>query len=270
MALKVEARPLSAFKPDPHQPRHQYDQSELERLAESMKTLGQLQPVGAKPDGTLLWGHRRYFAAKIAQLKELHAIITDKLLSESEVRIIQFTENMHRADLSGSEKWQGAAELLRLNAGWQMKDLAEHLHLDPSSVTRLMSPSKCIPAAQEALRAGQIGISDCYALSKRPEADQAEMLALKLGGASAQALERTGRQRRAVGPPAVKLSRVKCLLSGGVCLVVTGDGITLDKLLDALAEAQREAKRARDQALDVKTFQAVLKDRAKKEEVSHE
>ena len=56
-------KPLAFFKPDPSQPRKHFTQSDLSSLGASMKALGQLQPVGAKPDGTLLWGERRYRAA---------------------------------------------------------------------------------------------------------------------------------------------------------------------------------------------------------------
>ena len=64
-----------------------------------------------------------------------------------------------------------------MNPSWQLKDLAEALHLDPSTVTRLLSPSKCIPAVQDALKQGKIGISDCYPISKLPESEQAGLLA---------------------------------------------------------------------------------------------
>ncbi len=51
---------LSWFKPDPNQPRKSFDdEAELRALGESMKSIGQLQPVVAKPDGTLLCGGRR-------------------------------------------------------------------------------------------------------------------------------------------------------------------------------------------------------------------
>src|SRR5205085_5498369 len=142
--------------------------------------LGQLQPGGAKPDGTLLWGERRFRAAPLAGLTELSAIITDRPLSDSDIRLIQLTENMLRADLTGYEKWLACTELMAMNPEWQMKDLAGHLHLDPSMVTRLLSTSKCIEAAQNALREGKIGISDCYAISKLPPAEQASLLAKKL------------------------------------------------------------------------------------------
>jgi ParB family transcriptional regulator, chromosome partitioning protein len=145
-----------------------------------------------------------------------------------------------------------------------MKDLAEFLHIDPSMVTRWMSPSKCIPAVQEALKEGKIGISDCYPISKLPESEQAPLLALKLSGASRDAIEQAGRRKRTNGTPAVKLARIKAVLPSGVVIVASGEGLTLDDLIESLGEAQREAKKAREQGLDAKTFSAVLRDKSRK------
>ena len=148
----LTTKPLAFFKTDPKQPRKQYTESDLRSLGASMKTLGQLQPVGARPDGTLLWGERRYRAAQMVGLPELSVIMTDRKLSDSEIRLIQLTENMHRADLTGYEKWLACSELMSMNPTWQMKDLAQHLSIDPSMATRILSPSRCSPAWQQALK----------------------------------------------------------------------------------------------------------------------
>lgn len=260
---QLTTKPLAFFKPDAKQPRQHYTEADDRQLGESMKAHGQLQPVGSKPDGTLLWGHRRLRAALLAGLKDLQVIITDRQLTDTEIRLIQLSENMHRSDLTAHEKWLACAELMCMNPKWQLKDLAEHLHLDPSMLTRLLSPSKCIEPAQAALRDGKIGISDCYAISKVPEGEQAALLAMKLSGASRDAIEQAGRTSRTRNVPAVKLSRVKCALSSGVVIVASGEALSLDDLIEALGEAQKEARKAREQGLDAKTFQAVLRDRAK-------
>ena len=175
----LTTKPLAFFKTDPKQPRKQYTESDLRSLGASMKTIGQLQPVGARPDGTLLWG-RRYRAAQMVGLPELSVIMTDRKLSDSEIRLIQLTENMHRADLTGYEKWLACSELMSMNPTWQMKDLAQHLSINPSMATRILSPSRCSPAWQQALKEGKVGISDCYAASKLPEVEQAELAAISL------------------------------------------------------------------------------------------
>src|SRR5208282_2832454 len=98
-------KPLSWFKPDPNQPRKSFNEAELRTLGESMKAIGQIQPVGAKLDGTQLWGERRRRAAELVGITELWVVIAEKPLSDFEVKVIQVVENVHRADLSGYEKW---------------------------------------------------------------------------------------------------------------------------------------------------------------------
>jgi ParB family chromosome partitioning protein len=252
-------KPLAFFKADPNQPRRQFTESELRSLGASMKALGQLQPVGARPDGTLLWGERRLRAAQLVGLKELSVIITDRPLSDSEIRLIQLTENMHRADLTGYEKWLACAELMAMNPQWQMKDLAQHLQLDPSMATRLLSPSKCVSAWQEALKSGRVGISDCYAASKLDEQEQAELLALKLSGASRDAIEQAGRKKRSGNAPAVRVARIKCPVASGAVVQISGEGLSLDDAIVAAQEWIKEARKASEQGLDAKTFERVCK-----------
>jgi len=255
-------KPLSWFHQDPNQPRKSFNEAELRALGESMKSVVQLQPVVAKPDGTLLCGERRYRAAKLVGMTELSVIIAEKPLSDSEIRIIQLTENIHRADLSGYEKWLVCAELMGMNTDWQLKDLAQNLHLDPSMVTRLLSPSKCIGDVQDALKENKLGISDCYAISRLPEHDQAGLLALKLSGATRDQIEHKCRKKRN-GTPAVRVSRIKCPLPSGSVIQVSGESISLDDMIEAIVELLKEAKKASEQGLDVRTFQAVMRDKAR-------
>jgi len=259
---QLTLKPLSFFKINP-QVRKRFDEADLRHLGESLRSK-QLQPVLAQPDGTLIAGERRYRAAKLVGLATLEVKIADEQLSESQVKVWQLTENMLRSDLSGFEKWTGCYELMCTNPTWTMKDLADALHLDPSMVTRLLSPSKCIPAWQEALGAGTVGISDCYAASKLPETEQAGLLALKLSGASRDTIEQASRKSRNGSAPAVKVSRLRCALPSGVAVQFTGEGISLEDAIEAMGELTKELKRAIEQGLDSKTVVRVLADKAKK------
>jgi ParB family transcriptional regulator, chromosome partitioning protein len=255
-------KPLSWFKPDPNQPRKTFDEPQLRALGESMKARWQIQPVVAKPDGTILCGERRWRAAQLVGMTELSVIIAERPLSDSEVRIAQLTENMVREDLKAIEQVDGLEELARLNPGMNNKELAELLNIDPSSVTRLRSVARCTSAVREALAAGAIGISDCYALSKADEGEQARLLALKLSGLSRDAIESKVRKQRN-GVPAVRVRRIKCPLPSGAMVQVSGTEISLNDMIDVITELLKEAKRASEQGLDCRTFQAVMRDKAK-------
>jgi ParB family transcriptional regulator, chromosome partitioning protein len=249
------------------QVRKSFDEGELRRLGENIKQYGLLQPLLVRKDGVLLAGERRYRAMLLAGIREAQVVITEKVLNDSEVRLMQLTENMQRADLSGYEQWQGCAELMGLNPGWQMKDLAAQLHLDPSMVTRLLSPSRCTEAWQEALAMGQVGISDCYAASKLDPQEQARLLALKLSGASRDAIEQAGRKRRNnPGTQAVRVSRIKCPVPGnGATVEVSGEAMSLEEMIEAITELLREARKANEKGLDARTFERVCRDQAKKQ-----
>src|SRR5580698_4769460 len=133
MPARLECKPLAFFKPDPNQPRKHFDEAALRSLGESLKAR-QNDPVQAKPDGTLIDGERRWRAATLVGLRKLDVIITDAELTDTQINIVRLTSFFHREDLSAHEKWLACQRLLELNPGWLAKDLADHLHIDPSMV----------------------------------------------------------------------------------------------------------------------------------------
>jgi ParB/RepB/Spo0J family partition protein len=256
-------KPVGWFKLKP-QVRKQFDEASLRRLGESLKGK-QLQPVGAQPDGTVIYGERRVRAAMLVGIEALEVKIIDEPLSDSRIKTLQLIENLQREDLSDYDKWIACTDLMAMHADWQQKDLTEHLNLEQSWSTRLLSPSKCIGSVQDALKEGKVSLSDCYALSKVPPEKQRALLALRLSGATRDALERAGRAVRNGGEKqsAVSVRRVTCLLSSGISIVVSGKEITIDNIIEALSEAGKEARKARDQGQDAKTLAAILKNKAK-------
>jgi ParB-like chromosome segregation protein Spo0J len=88
---QLVSKPLDWFQTNP-QVRRAFDEADLLRLGESLK-VKQLQPVLCQPDGTLIAGERRLRAARLVGLARLEALIAEEMLSESEIRIWQLTEN---------------------------------------------------------------------------------------------------------------------------------------------------------------------------------
>lgn len=261
MALQTK-KPVNWFKTT-KQVREYFDDERELRLAESMKADGQLQPVLARADGTLIAGERRLRAAIRAGIPELLVTVFDEPLSETQVKVLQLTENLHRDDLRDSEKWRACEELLRLNPGWGNKDLAAHLKLSESTVTKYLAPSRCNAEVQHALEEGRIGITAVYEISRAGEGEQGELLRMKLSGTSRDGLAKHVRKQKREAEPQVRVKRVSCPLPSGVGIVITGAELSLDDLIESLAEAQKEARKARDQGLDVSTFGKVMRDKAK-------
>ncbi len=243
----------------PEQVRKKFNEQRIRELGESMLLHGQLQPVGARTDGTLRWGFRRWHAAKLVGLDSLDALITDEELSESEIIVLQLTENLHRQSLTAWEMYEACDMLLQLRPDWKITDLANQLNRDPSSLTRTLSPSRTIPAVREALKAGKIGVSDCYAMSKESEDRQAELLEMKLNGASRDEIERARRQPKPKPKlkrktPRPRLSEMRCPLPGGGKLSLCAETLTMDAVLEMLMEMVEAVKNSIQENHDISQF----------------
>ena len=96
---------LSRIRPNPYQPRREFDREALEELAASIKQKGVLQPVLLRPAEKgyeLVAGERRYRAAKLANLKTIPAIVYD-VESEEEMLELSLIENVQREDLNAMD-----------------------------------------------------------------------------------------------------------------------------------------------------------------------
>ncbi len=106
---KIMEIPLADIESHPAQPRFVFDEGELQKLAESMKTHQLLQPIGVRraPKGSckrfqLLWGGRRTRAAELAGLETIQARVLD--VGQLEALELIGTENLCRADWNPLEK----------------------------------------------------------------------------------------------------------------------------------------------------------------------
>ena len=72
---------VSAIFPNPTQPRTEFDEEALEELADSIRTLGVIQPITVKrtDDGRylIISGERRWRAARLAGLQEVPVIVME-------------------------------------------------------------------------------------------------------------------------------------------------------------------------------------------------
>ena len=117
---QLTTKPLSWFKSNP-QARKSFDEQNSGCSANRSGISNSSRCWQA--DGTIIAGERRYRAAKLVDLPNLMVIVTEEPLTDAEVRAIQLTENVHRADLTGYEKWQACKELLELNRAGRAKTL---------------------------------------------------------------------------------------------------------------------------------------------------
>ncbi|AIW31954.1 MULTISPECIES: ParB/RepB/Spo0J family partition protein [Bacillus] len=110
----VEEIKISDLRPNPYQPRKQFDDESLAELKESIIQHGILQPIIVRKSlkgYDIVAGERRYRAAKLAGKETVPAIVRD--LSESLMREIALLENLQREDLSPLEEALAYDSLLK-------------------------------------------------------------------------------------------------------------------------------------------------------------
>src|SRR5690606_24972762 len=110
---------IDRIQPNPEQPRRVFDPAELERLAESIRQHGVLQPVVVRRAGDdggyeLVVGERRWRAARAAGLAAVPAVIAD--LAPSERLAVALVENVQRHDLNPIEPAHAFAALAEQGA----------------------------------------------------------------------------------------------------------------------------------------------------------
>lgn len=135
MDQEIKRIPISVIKPNPYQPRKQFDQKALEELSQSIKTYGVIQPINVRRlddiNYELIAGERRLRASKLADMKEIPAIVVDRDNEDS--AIIAMMENLQREDLNFIEEAYGYDSLIREH-GFTQKEIAEKIGKSQSTI----------------------------------------------------------------------------------------------------------------------------------------
>jgi len=156
--------------PDPDQPRKEFEPEALDRLAESLRTRGQLQPIQVRWDAGLerfviLMGERRWRAAQVAGVKALSCVVRDGAIADGEKLSIQLVENCLREDLSPVDQAKAFRALMDLE-GWAAERLAGQLAISKASVIKALSLLNLPESIQEKVDSGDIPQSTAYEISK--------------------------------------------------------------------------------------------------------
>lgn len=206
--------PVDQIRPNPRQPRAEFDPEEMESLALSIREHGILQPlvVAVEPglEGyTLIAGERRLRAAVSIGLKMVPALI--RPVSEQERLELALIENLQRADLAPLETAEAYSQLAD-EFGLLHEEIAARVGKSRAAVTNTLRLLKLAPEVKDALREGKISEGHARALlglgaaaaqvtvlktviERELNVRQTEELVKKLAG------ERPTRKPRATAPP---------------------------------------------------------------------
>jgi ParB family chromosome partitioning protein len=202
--------PIGSIKPNPRQPRVNFDEDTMSALAASIKELGVLQPVlvrqvgsAAADDFELIAGERRWRAARRAGLQTIpvlvHTVDDTKSLEQALV------ENLHRQDLNVLEE-AAAYQQLSEEFGYTHDQVAKRVGKSRTSVTNILRLLQLPTGVQRLLAEGQISPGHARALLGTPDRGYQEVLAKAIvaDGLTVRAIEDLVRQRADGGEEAAR------------------------------------------------------------------
>ncbi|WP_399558908.1 ParB/RepB/Spo0J family partition protein [uncultured Selenomonas sp.] len=164
--IAVQQIPLHEIQANRYQPRHEFDESALEELKESIVQHGVLQPILVRqlPAGKgyeLVAGERRFRASRLAGFETVPALV--RPLSDAASTEIALIENLQREDLNAIEEANAYRNLLQ-NFGLTQEALAERVGRSRSHITNMMRLLKLDAHVQEYLANGSLSMGQARPL----------------------------------------------------------------------------------------------------------
>ena len=184
--------PINQIFPNPRQPRTVFDETALNELIASIKSIGILQPPVvrkvAENKYELIMGERRYRAAKAAGLTSIPVII--RQTPDNELLRDALIENIHRSNLNPLEEGAAYAQLLS-DFGCTHDELALKLGRSRPLISNTIRLLNLPDAVQRKVAAGVISAGHARALLGLTDSTDIEKLASRIvaEGLSVRAVE---------------------------------------------------------------------------------
>lgn len=167
---------IELIKPNPYQPRREFDAEELRELETSLQANGLLQPVTVRPSihgFELIAGERRLRAAARLGWRSIPAVV--RHLGEREMLTLALVENLQRADLNPMEEADGFQRLIdEFNLTQQA--VADAVGKERSTVANLLRLRQLPEGIRTLVRQGQLSAGHARALLALP--NEAAMIAV--------------------------------------------------------------------------------------------
>lgn len=170
---------LDHIRPNPYQPRRDFDEKALDELAASIEQLGIIQPITVRALGNgqfeVISGERRLRAARRAGLRKVPAYVRE---ADTEAMLeMAIVENVQRENLNPIEVALGYQRLME-EVGLTQEQVAKKVGKSRATVTNQLRLLKLPPRLQASLRDNTLSASHARALvAIDDEAFQMEMLA---------------------------------------------------------------------------------------------
>jgi ParB family chromosome partitioning protein len=173
--------PVNEIRPNPKQPRRNFDEDQLLELAETIKLVGVLQPIRVQQktdEGQIYYeliaGERRKRASELAGKETIPAIIqfteNDELLRHA------LFENIHRVDLSPLEEAAAYQQMMN-DFGYTQIELAKQVAKGRSTITNILRILKLPAQVQAKLESGELSKGHANAILALEDPKDMENLA---------------------------------------------------------------------------------------------
>ena len=168
--------PLHRVEPNPDQPRQDFNEEELQSLAESIRVHGVIQPLTVREtsDGyyQIIAGERRWRASRLAGLTEIPALVIEA--DDKTAKELALIENLQRQDLNSVEEALGYQSLMD-DFGLTQEEAAERVGKSRSAVANALRLLTLDEKVLEMIRVGSITAGHARAiLMLKPEKKQVE------------------------------------------------------------------------------------------------
>lgn len=173
--------PIYKVEPNPDQPRHDFDEEELEALSESIAVHGIVQPLTVRemPNGyyQIIAGERRWRAARLANLSDVPVIVVEA--DDKKAMELALIENLQRSDLNPIEEAKGYQQLMT-EYGMTQEVTAERVGKSRPAVANALRLLSLSPAVLELVEQGRLSAGHARALLTVKSAPEQYAVAMKV------------------------------------------------------------------------------------------
>ena len=157
--------PIYKVEPNPDQPRRDFDEEELQALADSISVHGVIQPLTVRqmPTGNyqIIAGERRWRAARLANLSEIPVVIVEA--DDKKAMELALIENLQRQDLNPVEEALGYQALIE-EYGLTQEEAAGRVGKSRPAVANALRLLGLSPAVLEKLKNGELSAGHARAI----------------------------------------------------------------------------------------------------------
>ena len=149
--------PIYKVEPNPDQPRHDFDEEELQALSESIAIHGVIQPLTVRETRSgyyqIIAGERRWRAARLANLNEVPVVIIEA--DDKKAMELALIENLQRQDLNPVEEAMGYQSLMQ-DYGLTQEEAAQRVGKSRPAVANALRLLGLCPEVLEMVRSGKL------------------------------------------------------------------------------------------------------------------